>query len=70
MKNLKKTTGQRIKELREEAGISQELLAKKAGTSSRTILEMEAGTANFTIDKLQAIAKALGVPVEIVLGKA
>lgn len=54
----------RLRELREIQGISQEELAEKSGISRTTISELETGkkevTTNVTLEK---IAEALGVKV-------
>ena len=50
----------RVKEIREEKGISQETLAKKSGVSRATISGLESGKVKITSTKtLSKIAKAL-----------
>lgn len=54
----------KIKERREEAGISQEELAKRAGVSRTIISGLESGTITTTTTKTIAkIAEALGLKV-------
>ncbi|KKQ32102.1 MAG: Helix-turn-helix domain protein [Candidatus Nomurabacteria bacterium GW2011_GWA1_37_20] len=59
--NIAKT----VKRLREEAGLSQEKLARLADVSNNTLINIEAGKQdNPTIDTLKKVAKALDVPIE------
>jgi transcriptional regulator with XRE-family HTH domain len=51
----------RLKELREQAGMTQEAVARAANLSSSTIAKLEQSDISPTWDTLQAIAKALGV---------
>ena len=54
----------KIKERREEAGISQEELSKKSGVSRTIISGLESGTITTTTTKtLAKIAEALGLKV-------
>lgn len=54
----------KIKERREEAGISQEELSKKSGVSRTIISGLESGTITTTTTKtLVKIAEALGLKV-------
>jgi transcriptional regulator with XRE-family HTH domain len=53
-----------IREMREEQGLSQAQLAKKAKVAQGYISDLEAGgKRNPSIDVLKRLAKALGVPV-------
>jgi transcriptional regulator with XRE-family HTH domain len=54
----------RIKTLRIEAGLSQQLLADKAGMSRSQLSEIETEVKPANTIRLNAIAKALGVQVE------
>lgn len=47
-----------ILKLRQESKMSQEVLAKKIGTTQSVVARMEAGRQNFSIDTLQKIARA------------
>jgi DNA-binding XRE family transcriptional regulator len=49
-----------IKKLRKQKGLSQEKLAKLAGLPRRTIVRIESGQKNTTIDTLISIASAMG----------
>lgn len=54
----------KIKERREEAGISQEELSKKSGVSRTIISGLESGTITTTTTKtIMKIAEALGLKV-------
>jgi transcriptional regulator with XRE-family HTH domain len=61
MKSNLKKTGEKIRALREDAGLSQEALAHEAGVSWSTIQAVEAGNRKPIKVTLNAIAKALGV---------
>ena len=52
-----------IKEAREQKGLTQEEVAKKAGISPNYYAKIERGTINTSIEKANKIAKALGVKV-------
>lgn len=57
--------GYKIKEIREEKGITQEQLASDSGVSRVTISGLENGTERATTTKtLMKIARALGVTVD------
>ena len=54
----------KLRELREQRGVSREQVAAVAGTSLATVMRLEAGTAMPRIDVAQRIAEYFGVPVE------
>lgn len=57
----------RIKELREGQGLSQEQLAKRVGTSQPQIKRLETGDRRLTEDWMRRVAKALGVrPADLI----
>ena len=59
---LRRSIGQRIRELRLEAGISsQESLAHKAGVHRTYVGRLERGESGVTVETLAAILAALGV---------
>ena len=58
-----KRVGMRLKELREEEGLTQEALAKRIPMSRAYLSRLEMGLHDPSLSKLQAIAKALGVKV-------
>lgn len=56
--------GNKIKELRQQKGVSQAELAEIAGYSQKGLISrLEAGKVNITMDRLTAIANYFGVPV-------
>jgi transcriptional regulator with XRE-family HTH domain len=55
--------GMKLKKLRTAKGLSQEALAKRAKITREYVNKLEAGRHDPTMGKLQALAKALGVPV-------
>lgn len=55
--------GLRIRELREQGGLTQERLAELAGLHPKHMPRIEAGVANVTIATLVALARGLGVPL-------
>jgi len=61
--------GKNIRKIREEAGMNQRELAKKAGISHQYISDVERGRATPSIAFLEKIAKALGVRLAILLNK-
>lgn len=69
VKPVKKKLGAAIKERREALGMTQEQLAKKAGTTQQSIANLETGKSRST-RKLVQIAKALGVRAETLEGFA
>lgn len=57
--------GYRIKEVREQLGMTQEELSEKAGVSRTTIWALETQEAkNVSLRLLLSIAKALGTTIE------
>lgn len=64
---LNARVGQRLRELREERGLTLSALARRSGTGKATLSELEAGRRNPTLETLYALTTALGVPVSAVL---
>lgn len=58
-KTLTKQIGARIALYRENAGLSQTAVAKKAGLSPSHLCNMEKGDRSIDVEKLGAIARAL-----------
>lgn len=56
--------GNRLRELRAGAGLSQLELARKAGLGQRTISHIEQGVNSPLFLTVVALADALGVPIE------
>jgi transcriptional regulator with XRE-family HTH domain len=61
IKETRKKIGERIRELRNSAGITQEELGEKASLNYKFIGELERGRVNVSLDSLVKIAAALGV---------
>jgi len=59
--------GQRLHELREAAGLSQQQLADKLGLSQRAYSHWERRPVALRPDQLQSLAAALNLPVEALL---
>lgn len=57
------TVGERIREARKKAGLTQEKLGNLAGIAGPTIRRYELGLLNPKLETLEKIAKALGVSV-------
>ena len=58
------TVSENIRKLRQKKGISQDRLSKDADLALNTVVKIETGeNPNPTVDTLEKIAKALGVPV-------
>ena len=58
------TFGERLKELREAAGLSQDGLARAAGLSTSTVAKIERLDIDPSWTTVQALARALGVSTE------
>ena len=63
----KKALGTRVQLLREAAGLTQEALAKAAGIERVTLVNLEYGRNAPKLTTLDAIAQALGRPIEDLL---
>ncbi len=63
MDNIRKKLGERIRELRKSAGITQEELGEKAELSYKFIGELERGQVNVSLDSIVRIVGALGVKI-------
>jgi len=60
--SIKLKVGQRIKELRNEIGISQEALANKADIDRTYVTDVENGRRNISIENLEKLVDALQIP--------
>jgi transcriptional regulator with XRE-family HTH domain len=63
MADTKKLIGARIKELRKQAGLTQEELAEQVELDSRHLSRLEVGKHFPSLDSLERIAEALNVPM-------
>ncbi|WP_082894631.1 helix-turn-helix domain-containing protein [Sulfitobacter geojensis] len=50
-----------VRAIRAADGMTQETLAQRSGVSLATVSRVERGQANINVDKLEALADALGV---------
>jgi transcriptional regulator with XRE-family HTH domain len=60
---------QTIRRLREQAGLTQEVLARRAGIHRVTLGEIEAGREEPRLDTLRRLARALNVSVADLLSE-
>lgn len=60
-----KAIGSKIKKAREEAGLSQAVLAPKIHMTRSSLARLEQGQTNVTIDSLVRVAKGLGLRLEV-----
>jgi transcriptional regulator with XRE-family HTH domain len=65
----KSKIGEKIKRLRNLAGLSQEEMAASAHIAHRSLQRIESGEANPTLDTLEAIAKGLKTTVEALISE-
>lgn len=64
------TIGERLRELRTGAGLTQEQLAQRIGVSGPTVSNYETGYSRLSADDLPRVAEALGVhPAEFFLSE-
>lgn len=62
------TMGQRIKEARKRAGLTQKSLAVKIGVATGTVQQYELGKRQPRLEQIYNIADALNIPPEELLG--
>ncbi|GAB3922942.1 helix-turn-helix transcriptional regulator [Mucilaginibacter myungsuensis] len=62
--SIKVKVGQRIRELRNELGISQEALANKAEIDRTYVTDVENGRRNISIENLEKLIDALQVQLK------
>lgn len=63
MSEIAKIIGQRIRNYRTEKGLSQEKLAEMSGCHPTYIGQVERGEKNATLESVDKIASAMGVPL-------
>lgn len=63
-------TASKVRTLRNERGMTRERLAAKTGLAVRTLSEVEAGTVDPRLSTLVAIAAALDLTVNDLLGES
>lgn len=62
-------TGNRVRQIRKDKGLSRRALSEISGVSPRYLAQLEAGTCNISIGLLQRVADALGTRVEWLIGQ-
>jgi len=68
--DAKTILGRFIRKLREDAGLTQEQLAEKAGITYQYLSGLENGRENFSIDILDALGKAVECPLPQLVSRA
>jgi transcriptional regulator with XRE-family HTH domain len=63
MKNIRRTLGKKIRNLRALKNLTQEQLAERAELSVKYLGEIERGGRNPTIESLSKIVRALDIPL-------
>ncbi len=66
--SISREIGSKIKVLREQSGLTQKNLAKRLKISQQIISRIESGRQNVSVETLNIICVALGVPVAAVFG--
>lgn len=61
--NVRIEFGNRIRELRARSGMSQEILAHRAGMDRSYLSGVERGLRNISLDNIERLAKALNVSI-------
>ena len=61
--------GDRVRELRARRGMTRKILAKHSGVSERYLAQLEAGQGNASLAILRRIARALDVPLEMLVAE-
>lgn len=59
-----------LQRFREQSGLTQQVLGDRIGVTRQTIAAWEKGERNLSVAQLARLAKALGVPLELLLGAA
>ncbi|NWB42368.1 helix-turn-helix transcriptional regulator [Pseudomonas sp. E6002] len=65
--NLRKTFGQRVRELRSSQGFSQEAFADRCGFVRTYMSRIETGTANPSLEAAKVLADGLGLSLSDLL---
>jgi len=64
VETLRKSFGERVRQLRRDAGVSQEDFADKCGFARSYMSRIERGTSNLSLDGIERLAQAFGVSIE------
>ena len=68
--SLSQLVGRSVKDRRQQLGISQKELARRAGLGRTYLVDVERGARNLSLITLQKLAQALQMPVSALLRKA
>ena len=63
VKHVRKTLGERLRNLRKDRGLSQQRLGQRSGLSGKFIGEVERGEKSVSVDSLWHVSVALDVPL-------
>jgi XRE family aerobic/anaerobic benzoate catabolism transcriptional regulator len=64
VEGLQAMVGQRVRQAREQIGMSRRVLSEKSGVSPRYLAQLEAGQGNISIGLLHRVGCALGLGIE------
>jgi transcriptional regulator with XRE-family HTH domain len=64
VETLRKSLGERVRQLRRDAGVSQEDFAERCGFARSYMSRIERGTSNLTLDGIERLANAFGIAIE------
>src|SRR5437870_6874274 len=62
-----KLLGDRVREARDRRGMTRKILARDSGVSERYLAQLETGQGNISILLLRDIARALDLPLEVLV---
>lgn len=62
---MKEYIGNRVRERRQELGINQQTLADLSGVGINTLVAIERGSGNPSIDTLEKVLNALGLEIRL-----
>ena len=62
--------GRRVRELRARRGMTRKILARDSGVSERYLAQLEGGEGNASLSILRRVARALDVPLEVLVTDA
>jgi transcriptional regulator with XRE-family HTH domain len=65
--SLRRAFGEHLRALREARGLSQERLGSKASLSGKFVGEVERGEKSISLDTLWRVARALGLPLAVLI---
>ena len=60
--------GERMRAIREQAGLSRRIVADRSGVSQRYLAQIESGAGNISIALLYRVSAAVGCSIESIVG--